>query len=193
MLLALVFVVLATFAIEREEEALDARATLRWLTAIVLFSTGLQKVLYGTYFHGDFLAWQLGHDVRFLSFLQFTVSPDEIARLQALAGGATDAGTYRTSDPMLLLASNVSYLGELALPFLLVWKRTRRAAIPAVIALFVLIEAGAREIFFGVLFLNLLLLFSERDWIRRLAPISVALYLLAFSSRMGWLPGWNLN
>ena len=61
------------------------------------------------------------------------------------------------------------------------------------IALFVLIEAGAREIFFGVLFLNMLGLFAERDWIRRALPLSGVLYLLAFSSRMGWLPGWNLN
>ena len=192
-LLALVFVVLATFDLGDDEEALAARAALRWLTVIVLFSTGLQKVLHGTYFHGDFLAWQLAHDARFLSFLQFTVSADEIARLQALAGGATDVGTYRSSDVMLLIASNVSYLGELLLPIALVWKRTRALAIPAAIALFVLIEAGAREIFFGVLFLNMLGLFAERDWIRRALPLSGVLYLLAFSSRMGWLPGWNLN
>ena len=94
---------------------------------------------------------------------------------------------------MLLVASNVSYLGELLLPVALVWKRTRAYAVPAAFALFLLIEAGAREIFFGVLFLNLLLLFSERDWIRRGLPLSLALYLLAFASRMGWLPGWNLN
>ena len=192
-LLALVFVVLATFDVARDEEALAARATLRWLTVIVLFSTGLQKVLYGTYFHGDFLAWQLAHDERFLSFLQFTVSGEEIERLRRLADGATDLGTYRSSDPMLLVASNVAYLGELALPFALVWKRTRAWAIPAAFALFILIEAGARELFFGVLFLNLLLLFAEQDWLRRLAPISIALYLAAFASRMGWLPGWNLN
>ena len=43
----------------------DERALLlsgaRWLTVIVLFYSGVQKVLYGTYFGGQFLGLSIGH------------------------------------------------------------------------------------------------------------------------------------
>ena len=54
--------------------ALDARdgregtlllQALRWLTAIVFAATGLQKLLYGTYFRGQFLAFVIAEDDRF--------------------------------------------------------------------------------------------------------------------------------
>jgi hypothetical protein len=192
-LLALVLLALAIFDPRVDDEALWARAALRWLTAIVLFSTGLQKVLYGTYFHGEYLAWELAHDPRFLSFLRFVVSAEEVERLRQLASGAAGLGTFRTTDPMLLVASNGAYLGELVLPFALIAGRTRRVAVPAAVGLFLAIEAGAREVFFGVLFVNLVLLFSEQDLNRRLLPVSIGLYLLAFASLMGWMPGWRLN
>ena len=193
MLILLGLLVLAFFDITKDDEALIALASLRWMTLIVLFSTGLQKVLYGTYFQGEFLAWKIAHSDRFTTFWQYAVSAEEIDRLRRLAAGAKDAGVYRTQDLALLLASNASYLAELILPWLLLLRRTRPVALIATVAFLVLVEAGAREVFFGVLFVNLVLLFSSRSWVRALLPASVALYLVSAGSQLGLLPDWNLN
>ncbi len=163
------------------------------MTLIVLFSTGLQKVLYGTYFQGEFLAWKIAHSDRFTTFWQYVVSAEEIDRLRRLAAGAMDAGVYRTQDLALLLASNGSYLAELILPWLLLIRRTRPVAVIVTVVFLVLVEAGAREVFFGVLFVNLVLLFSSRNWVRTLLPASVALYLVSTASQLGLLPDWSLN
>jgi len=104
-----------------------------------------------------------------------------------------NAGAYRTSDPLLLLASNTSYLAELVLPWLLLIPRTRSIAIVATVSFLAMVEAGAREVFFGVLFVNLILLFSKKNLNRLLLPVSLLLYLVSVASQTGILPDWGLN
>jgi len=66
----------------------------------------------------------------------------------------------------------------IALPALLLWHRTRRFAMVASIALFLAIQIGAREIFFGGLMVGLLLLFSRRDRVATATPWIGAVYLV---------------
>ncbi len=54
------------------------------------------------------------------------------------------------------------------------------------------IECAARELFFGALFINLLLLFPRRDLNSRLLPLFVLLYGGLVALRL-FLPGWFLT
>ena len=60
------------------------------------------------------------------------------------------------------------------------------------IALIAIIESGARELFFGVLFINLVLVFDTADAVRRWLPVTLALYAGALVVN-GLDLSWYLN
>jgi hypothetical protein len=173
---------------DAEDEALAMRA-LQWLFAIVLFHTGLQKVLYGLYFQGEFLAFMIGQSERFASLFMLLLDGAEIARLQSYNVWAEGAGPFRVQSAPLLFASNVVYLAEIGLAPLLLIPRTRRRAAIAGIALVLMIQLGAREVGFAFLFANGLLLFLEEDWNRLALPVFVLGGAIALGAALGWLPG----
>jgi hypothetical protein len=169
------------------EEKRLVLAALRWVVLIVLFSAGLQKVLYGYYFGGEFLAMAVAVDPRFGGLFALLVPGDELVRLTSLQI-APSAGPYRVDSPLFVLASNLTYLAELALPILLVIRRTRPLAVAATIAFIVLIELGPRELFFGAIMINLTLLFAHGDLNRKVLPAFVFLYLLLIAMIYGVVP-----
>ena len=68
-------------------------------------------------------------------------------------------------------------LGELVLPALLLWAPARWWATGATVALFIAIQLGAREVFFGGLMVGLVLLFARGDATARALPWTAAVYL----------------
>lgn len=191
--LALVLLALLTlFAAGRPGEDVLLLQGLRWIAVIGLVWAGLQKVLYGYYFGGEFLAYAVARSARFAEFFALLVPADELARVRALEYGP-GAGPYRIDSPLFVLVSNLAYLPELLLPPLLLARRTRALGLAALVTYLFAIEVGAREVFFGLLMVQLLLLFTERDWNRRLLPwfVAFALYLLAMSA--GVLPRWEFT
>jgi hypothetical protein len=145
------------------DEGVVLLATLRWIVAIMLFYTGLQKLLYGTYVDGQFLAAQIMLRPPFAEVFGWFAPAEEIARLQGLQWNRVGAGPIRAEAPLLLLASNAVYLFELAIPGALLWRRTRRPAVVALLLFTLAIQSGAREVFFGGLLVSLGLLFWPRD------------------------------
>jgi hypothetical protein len=152
---------------------------LRWLVAIVLFQTGLQKLLYGHYLSGDFLAFMVGRGDRFADLFQWLLPAAEVARLQAYQPLHDGAGPYRVAQPLFVALSNLVWVAELALPAGLLWRRTRTLAAGLAIAFVLALQLGARELGFALLFANLLVLFAPPVWARRLLPLSLALLALA--------------
>jgi hypothetical protein len=152
--------------------------SLRWMTAIVLFQSGLQKVLYGTWFDGRFLGYMIAADERFASAFGWLLSAEEMTRLRGFAALDEGAGPFRVDSLPLVLACNATYVFEMAAPVLLLLRRTRTAAAVATMAFIALIEAAAREYLFGLLFLDLLLLFPAGDWNRRAFPFFAMSYLV---------------
>lgn len=138
-------------------EAAAVRA-LRAITLVVLFHTGLQKLLYGHFLHGDFLAYMIGRGERFATAFQLLVPDDEIARLSGYDPHLDGAGPYRVSLPLFVAASNLVWIAEMLLPVGLVFRRTRPFAAAGAIALVLSIQLGAREISFALLFSALLAL-----------------------------------
>jgi hypothetical protein len=196
-------ILLAFFAlcrVERKREAELLVQAVRFTFAIFLFYTGLQKVLYGHYFDGRYLAYLAATYDSFELVFSPLIPADELARLQAgneLALGAgrqqaaLGAGPYRVASPIFVALSNAVYLLEMLLGSGLLARRLRPLAALGGIGLIVAIQAGARELAFGGLAVNVLLSFLPGPWVRRAFPASVAFYLylvLAEHGGLGLLP-----
>jgi hypothetical protein len=170
---------------------------LRWLAALVLFQTGLQKLFYGHYFAGDFLAFMVGRGERFAALFQGLLPAAEVARLQGYQPLHEGAGPYRVAMPLFVAVSNAVWIAELALPFGLLWRRTRTVAAAAALAFVLALQLGARELGFALLFANLLLLFAPARWATRLLPLFLALLVLmlaatALAPGQALLEDWHL-
>jgi hypothetical protein len=177
---------------EHREGALLLQA-LRWLAVIVLGATGLQKLLYGTCFRGQFLAFVVAEDERFAALFRHFVPASDLARLAAIGPPEPGAGPYLVDSIPFVLASNAVWILELVIPALLLHRRTRSFATTAALLFLVGIESGARELFFGCLFVNLVLLFYDADVNRRLLPVFGVLLGLLVALRLWLLPGWGFN
>jgi hypothetical protein len=167
-------------------------AGLRWLTVLVLFHTGLQKLLYGHYWRGDFLAFMVGRGERFADLFRWILPPAEIARLASHDPFREGAGPYRVSEPLFVAASNLVWIAEVALPAGLILRRTRAAAAFAALAFVLVIQLGAREMGFALLFGNLLLLFAPAGLAARLLPLWLGFLGLTLLATSGLLPGREL-
>jgi hypothetical protein len=164
-------------------------AGLRWLAAIVLFHTGLQKLLYGHYFAGDFLAFMVGRGDRFADLFRWVLPSAEVARLAGYDALRSGAGPYRVGEPLFVALSNAVWIAELVLPLGLLARRTRGLAAAAAAALVLAIQLGAREAGFALLFVNLLLLSGPPRLARALLPVFGALLVWALAAAGGLVPG----
>lgn len=169
------------------EEQQLALQSVRWIFLVVFFYAGLQKLVHGFYFHGEYFAFYLG-ERSFASLLRPFVSDAELQRFGAGLARRAGDGPYRFESLPLIALSNAAWLAELGIPFLLVSRRWRRLGV-AVAALFlVFTEALARELHFGALFLNGLLLFLPSDANRRWVAPFAALYAWMILTSVRALP-----
>jgi hypothetical protein len=181
--------ILSTIGSDKQRDEALALQALQWLFAIVLFHSGIQKALYGLYFHGDFLAFMVGQTERFALPFSLLLDSAEIDRLRSYDVWATGAGPFRVKSVPFLFVSNLVYLAEIGLAALLLIRRTRSVAATAAIALVLAIQVGARELGFAFLFVSGLLLFLENNWNGRLLPAFVLGGAVALGAAAGWLPG----
>jgi len=184
------FLALGLLALADPASHLERRlvhAALGWITAIVLFYTGFQKLTYGTYFQGQYLAYMISLTDRFGQAFEWLVPVGEWSRLKAIGAPVPGAGPYTVDGGVFLVLSNLVYVLEMGLAAGLIWYRTRRVAIWTTLAMIVLVQLGAREVFFGLLFCNLVLTLHPRDVNRTLVPVTVVIYLTAFLLKWsGW-------
>lgn len=164
-------------------------AGLRWLAVVALFYAGLQKLLYGLYFHGEFLGWAAASNPRFAAILGPLMPAAELERLSAISL-REGAGPFRVDSLLFAAASNVAYGAELVLPGLLLVPATRKLAVFGTLAYFVVIESAAREVFFGGMMAALVLCFGPAAWLRRALPIGLAGLGVLLATSFGLLPRW---
>lgn len=186
--LALVML-LAALDPERRDEGRLLLQGLRWVIAVVFFHAGFQKLLQGTWFGGEFLAWMIAHGApAWTTTFAWLMPAGEVARLQAL-DGAVGAGPYRVASLPFALFSNGVYLAEMGLAVLLFLPRARTLAALAGIAMVFGIQLAPRELMFALLATQLFLLFLPGAWNRRLVwPIALA-YAYLLAALAGWVPG----
>jgi hypothetical protein len=149
----------------------------RWLVVFVMLQSGLQKVLHGAYFNGMYLATELDHERLQLQWVfRHVLQPNELgALLEALRAGRD--GPFMFHSPAAVVLSNSVYLSELLVAVLLLRERTRLHGAVLGVAVLVAIEVVAVEISFGILSLNLLMLFFPMPWRVHLAAVSLLAYV----------------
>lgn len=158
----------------------------RWMLCVILFYAGLQKLVHGQYFHGQYLAFSLATE-SFRPILAPLLDPTEFERLLRLQGDVGD-GPYHVASPGLLLASNLVYSAEILLPVLLCLRRTRLLGTLGTFVLVAAIEAGAREVFFGLVFLHMACAMPPGDWNTRSRPYFVLALAGLLAARLGLGP-----
>jgi hypothetical protein len=170
---------------ERPEQTLLLRA-LRWMAVVVLFYSGLQKLVHGYWFRGQFLAWSLWSD-SFQTALEPLFAPHAFAQLSTSTWSAGD-GPFLATSASLVLLSNAIWVAELGLAVLLIPRATRTFAWIATCGLILAMEIVTRELMFGVEFAAAILLFARGRVLRRaLLPLALLL-LAALLVRLGLLP-----
>lgn len=163
-----------------EEPASIAICTLRWLPVLLLFWSGVQKLLFGTWFVGTFLAWRTLRDERFQAAFGDFLPPQYLEWLSD-----HPAGPYRFHETLPIVLSNVVWCSEILTGLLLMHPRTRKVAAWLAIVSIVAIELVARELFFGSLFVMLTMLFV-RPWSGWKPVLAFsAVYALLLAARMG--------
>jgi uncharacterized membrane protein YhaH (DUF805 family) len=166
----------------------------RWLVATVLFWAGLQKILHGYYFGGEFLSYAISQEARFAQIFGVLLPSDELIRLQSYGRPAPlGAGPYRAESWALVLVSNATYLMEILVALGLLVRRLRPFALCGALALIVAIEVAAREVLFGALFLGLVSLFARRALNWQLFPVFAALYAHLLAAGLGIVPTWGAH
>ena len=180
--------IFAVVDLDREEEQGLCLQLLAWLVVLVLFASGLQKVLHGAYFKGQYLAYMIANTDRFRDFFRPLLSAADLAHLQSLAGATEHLrfanghalgpmpGPYLVHSLLFIAISNAVWLGELTVAIGLLVRKTRPAALVCGLLLLAGILASSHEVFFDTLFVNLLLLFARSDLNRKLLPLSLAAY-----------------
>jgi hypothetical protein len=174
-----------------EREARPLLVTgLRWLFIWVFFFSGVQKLLHGTYFHGEYFAGVLAYgDARFWWALEPLLSQADIANLKS---GPENAEIVLHSVPALVLSNGI-WVGEMLIGVLLVWRRTRPwATILAAVGMLG-IEWAARELMFGVLAINLIALFAPAQWSRRAFWLAAAVYAVVIGGLLLGTPLEHFN
>jgi hypothetical protein len=162
------------------------RQSVCWLTATVLFWSGMQKIVHGYYFEGEQLAYAAWID-SFRPVLAMLMPAEELARLVGYGREVGD-GPYRVAGAFFIAVSNGVYIAELLLAAMLGWRRTRMIAVFLALVLLVCVEAAARELFFGLLFANSLLLFWPRGLHRKALGVFAVVLFCLLLVRAGILP-----
>ena len=170
----------------RADERGVCLAALRWLPLWVLFFSGLQKLFYGTYVEGEFLAHRIATDApgEFEFVFRHLMSGPELDAIR----NTGPEGPYRLTSGLAVVASNAVYVSELLAGALLAWSRTRTAGFVLALGILVGIEAGAREFLFGGFMTCLLLLYVDERWMRPGAVAVVLLYVYVLLGAMGSCP-----
>lgn len=167
------------------EARLYVRAV-RWLGVLIIGYSGIQKFAHGYYRHGEYLAFSLGAPT-FQPILRPFLTAEEFWRLTAFTGAVGDGPYQVRSWPFVALA-NGTWIAEVALAPLLCLPRTRTVAVAGALLLIAAIEVGAREVFFGLVYLDVVLLFAPPPALRATVPVAAGLLAVLTLSRLGAIP-----
>ena len=161
--------------------------TCRWLTVIIFFYSGVQKLWYGEYFDGRFLAYLAVMADRTKTGFELIIPPEEFSRLATYASQA-GSGPFLIDSTLFRLLSNGAWITEIVLSLLLLCRRLWYPAVVFGIFTVFIIELIAREIVFGILMISLLFLFCRRDVIRPLLLVYIVFMAYLVATQLGWAP-----
>lgn len=188
--LALAFIAFA--GLEDEAERTLALQACAALAIIVLFWSAIQKILHGLYFHGEYFAFTLTHSSRF-GLLRAVLPADELAQLAALGEPRPGLGPFRLQSWVGLAISNGVYVAEFVAAGLLLYAPTRTVGFIFSVLIFSTIAGTTRELLFGSMMVNFLLLFAPLNLSAWGLGASSLLYVAMIATRLGGLPDWTFH
>lgn len=171
--LAVCLFILTDFESADQRELLVAMG--RWTITIIMLHSGIQKILYGEYFNGMYFATMVADD-RFQAFFKLVLPAEEFARLLEKMQTRSE-GPFFFESAVGTLISNSVYAIELLVGILLLKAKTRMLGAVLGLSMLVAIEVVAVEFTFGLIALNLLMLFFPVSWRFRVAVVSCAAYI----------------
>ncbi len=166
LLLVLAAVLVSFSPLERHQR--DAFRTLQHLTALVILLTGVQKVLHGTWFQaqmmGDFIGAKAGFGILF-----GLLDPTGAEVIRQMTHITVGTGPIRSTAPLMLLVSNLTWILEILIPIGLMVPRTRALVAWMAIGFFFVIQLAALEFTFAILMTSMVALWlpvaqSTRFW-----------------------------
>lgn len=169
-----------------EEKELFLQAC-RWLTVIIFFYSGVQKLWYGEYFDGRFLAFLAAISPKSRMAFDLLIQPEELTRLVSYKRQA-GSGPFLIDSVIFKVVSNGAWISEIVLGLLLLFRKVWPLAVVCAIFTVFGIEFIARELIFGVLMVSMLFLFYRRDVNRRLLPVYIIFLAYLAAVRLGWVP-----
>ncbi len=173
-------VVVACLDLENDRDGRLLRSTLCWMVVIVLFYSGLQKVLHGYYFFAELPLTLVAEKHPFGELFAWFLPRGETRRLQQLNLLVQDAGPLRATSTLVLVVANAVWAAAIALAILVLLPPTRRFGALAAIGLVFLVHGFARQPMYALLMAQLLLLCIPGEWNRRLAPLLAVAYIGVF-------------
>ena len=133
-------VIFAVCDLARAEERDLCLRMLSWLAVLVFLMSGLQKLLHGAYFHGQYLAYMVANTERYRDFFAPILSHADLAHLKSLEGAMQGLkfqgdqllgalpGTYRVHSTLFVIITNLIWSSEIVLALGLLWRRVRPIA-----------------------------------------------------------------
>jgi len=161
--------------------------TCRWLTVIIFLYSGVQKLWYGEYFDGRFLAYLAAMADRTRTGFELFIPPEVFSRLTTYTTQA-GSGPFLVDSVIFKVLSNSAWISEFVLGLLLLCRRIWHPAVVFGIFTVLIIEFIAREFIFGVIMIGMLFLFCRQDVNRRLLPIYIVFLAYLAAVRLGWVP-----
>lgn len=191
-LLLVVAAVLVSFSpLERHQR--DAFRTLQHLTATVILLTGVQKVLHGTWFQAQFMGDFIGAKAGFGTLFDL-LDPTGAELIRQMEHVTVGTGPIRSTAPLMLLVSNLTWILEILIPIGLLVPRTRTLFAWMAIGFFFMIQLAAMELTFAVLITSMVALWlpvaqSTRFWhaMMWLTFAMTAVRLLSALPGLAWL------
>lgn len=167
---------------------------LRWVPLLVLFWSGLKKLVYGYQFDATFVGQMTGYDSRFKQLFGLLLPADEHLRLVRLFWpGSLGRGPWTVDSTPVVALSNATWILQLVVPLGLLAARLRGLALAAAILLSVAAAVVTREVFHAALLSYLWLLYAPRDLNRKLLPLYCALFAWLLLIATGVLPRWGIR
>lgn len=150
------FLVLLISGIESDKNRRATLGACRWMALTAIFASAFQKLAYGGYTHGAYLAYLMANSPKTTWILSTMTTPAEVERLIALGTEPGD-GPYLVQSAGWVIMSNLVWISELVLPVLVLVKSTRRWAMPLTIAVFSFIAILSQELVFGSFMMAILI------------------------------------
>jgi hypothetical protein len=159
--------------------------SLKLLFVIILFYTGIKKLLYGQYFRGEYLAYLISCDERFSSVFSYILSKKEMLSIKS--------GNYITGNYYFYLISNSIYLFEIIAPIILFFKKDHNYIKEMLIIFFITLFLISREFTFAAIFLQPFYLFFNTELEKVFNRVFMLIYILMLLPFISIIPMWTFN